>query len=245
MRSVTVHSSVAVTKRELRSAFNSPIAYVVVIFTLVFTSVWFFFVKQFFAQDEATLRDYFGVFPTAFVLLIPALTMRSWAEERKLGTDELLLTLPVRDSALVVGKYSSGLVLLLIILILTIPIPLMLMPFGHFERGQIVGEYLGVFFLGAASLAVGNFISAISTNQTTAFLATVFLLLVFTFVGELSKILPLSDELSSVLTYLSIDYHFQSFRKGLFDTRDALYFVLMSFVFLYGNVKVLALVRLK
>lgn len=240
-----MHSAIAVMKRELRSAFNSPIAYVVVIFMLVFTSVWLFFIQQFFAQNEATLRSYFGIFPTLFILLIPAITMRSWAEERKLGTDELLLTFPASDSSLVFGKFLAGFLLLTIIFVLTLPVPLTLMPFGYFERGQIVGEYLGVLFLGTACLSVGYFISAITTNQTTAFLATVFVLLVFTFIGEVPKFVSIPDWVSGILSYLSIDYHFQSFQKGLFDTRDAFFFLLLTFTFLYANTKAITLSRLR
>ena len=238
-----MRSTLAVMRRELLSAFNSPIAYVVIMFFLVFTAVWFFFIQQFFAQDVASLRSYFAVFPTVFVLLIPALTMRSWAEERKLGTDELLLTFPISDGALVAGKFASGLVLLLLILILTLPIPFTVVQFGSFERGQIVGQYIGVVLLGSAGLAVGYFVSSVSTNQITAFLATVFVLLVFTFIGAVPKFLSMPEWLSGIFNYLSIDYHFESFRKGLLDTRDIAYFVLVSFLFLFGNTKVLVLSR--
>lgn len=240
-----MRSVIAITKRELRSAFNSPIAYLVIVFFLLSTSVWFFFVQQFFAQDMATLRGYFGVFPALFVLLVPALTMRSWAEERKLGTEELLLTFPVRDWVLVVGKFLAGFLLLLVILVLTLPVPLTVMPFGSFERGQVIGEYLGVLFLGAAGLSVGYLVSALSRNQISAFLATVSILLALTFVGEIPKFVGLPDWLAGTLTYVSIDSHFESFRKGLFDTRDASYFALITFVGLYANAKVLLLGRWK
>jgi|YelNatPaOPRAMG01_1025707.scaffolds.fasta_scaffold02615_2 ABC-2 type transport system permease protein len=235
----------AMMKRELRSIFNSPIAYAIVIFAIVFTAAWLFFVQQFFAQNEATLRNYFGIFPTVFVILIPSLTMRSWAEEKKLGTDELLMTLPVPDSTLVLGKFLSGLVLLVLILLLTVPVPLTVLPFGFFDYGQIIGEYLGVLFLGAACLAVGYFISSLSTNQTTAFLVTVIILMVFTFIGEIPKFVNLADWIAAVLNYLSFDYHFQSFRKGIFDTRDASYFILLSFIFIYANMKVITFLRIK
>lgn len=231
----------AVMVRELRSQFNSPVAYVVIVFFLVFTSVWLFYVQQFFAQDVASLRNYFSVFPTVFILVIPATTMRSWAEERKLGTDELLLTFPIKDSELVLGKFIASLVLLLIVLILTIPVPLSVMPFGHFEKGQIASEYLGVFLLGGAGLSIGVLISALSTNQITAFLVTAFALLVLTFIGQIPKFVPMPDWVSGILTYLSIDSHFESFRKGLLDSRDVLYFLLIWIVCLYSNVKAIVL----
>lgn len=231
----------AVMVRELRSQFNSPVAYVVIIFFLVFTSVWLFYVQQFFAQNIASLRDYFAIFPTVFILVLPATTMRSWAEERKLGTDELLLTFPIKDSELVIGKFLASLTLLVIVLALTIPVWLSVNPFGYFEKGQIASEYLGVFLLGGAGLSIGVLISALSTNQITAFLVTAFALLVLTFVGEIPKFLPMPDWVAGTLNYLSIDGHFESFRKGLLDSRDVLYFLLIWMVCLYSNVKVIVL----
>lgn len=231
--------------RELRSYFNSPIAYVVLVFFLVFTSVWMFFVQQFFAADKASLESYFGVFPTVFILLVPAITMRSWAEERKLGTDELLLTFPVRDLELVLGKYLAGVALLVAVLVLTVAVPLSVAPFGSFDPGPIVTEYLGVLALGCAELAVGVFLSAVSTNQITAFLLTAFCLLVFTFIGQIPKFMQMPDWAAGIVNYLSIDYHFETFRRGLLDSRDVVYFVLVAFVFVYLNIKVLVISKWK
>ena len=235
----------AVMVRELRSLFNSPVAYVVIVFFLVFTSVWLFYVQQFFAQNLASLRDYFAIFPTVFILVIPATTMRSWAEERKLGTDELLLTYPIRESELVVGKFLAGLLLLIAVLVLTIPVAVTVTPFGFFEKGQIASEYLGVLLLGASGLSIGVLVSALSTNQITAFLVTAFVLLVLTFVGEIPKFVQMPIWLAGVLTYLSIDGHFESFRKGLLDSRDVVYFLLLSVACLYSNVKVILLAKWK
>jgi len=240
-----MRSVLAVTKRELRSYFNSPAAYAVIVFFLVFTAAWLFFIQQFFAKDSSSLRAYFGIFPTVFVLLIPAITMRSWAEERKLGTDELLFTFPIREAELVAGKYLAAFILLVIILALTVAVPLTVAPVGFFDPGQIASEYLGVVFLAAAAIAVGLFLSAVSTNQVTAFLSTVFALLFLTFIGDLPKTARLPYWTASVVNYLSIDYHFDSFRKGVLDSRDIAYFVLVSAGFLYANVKVLVLAKWK
>ena len=144
-----------IASRELRSSFNSPIAYIVAAAYLVFTSVWLFFLNQFFSHNEASLRIYFSVVPTVFVFLVPALTMRSWAEERRTGTLEVLLTLPFREGELVLGKFLGAFGLLCIVVALSIPLPLTLAPLGIFDWGQVVGEYLGVLFIGAAGLAVG------------------------------------------------------------------------------------------
>jgi len=136
----------SITKKELKSYYNSPIAYIIAVVFLVFMSLWLFIIQQFFIRNVADLRNYFMVIPNVFIFLIPAITMRSWAEEKKLGTEELLLTLPLKEYQVVVGKFLAALILLLTAIILTLPVPLSLNGFGNFEWGQIIGQYLGVNF---------------------------------------------------------------------------------------------------
>jgi ABC-2 type transport system permease protein len=173
---------IAIARRELAAYFATPVAYIVVIFFLVVTSGWFFFVNGFFAQDTATLRGYFSLWPIVFIALIPAITMRSWAEERRQGTAEILLTLPVRERELVAGKFAAACALLLVLVVLTLPLPLSVLPFGTFEPGQIAMEYLGVLLLGCAGIAAGQFVSALSANQISAFLFGVAFMLVITMI---------------------------------------------------------------
>ncbi len=115
-----------VVRKELSGYFNSPIAYTVVVAFLVFTSVWLFYLQQFFVRGEASLRIFFEVIPTVFIFLVPALTMRSWAEERKSGTLEILLTLPFRETEVVAGKFLGAAALLAVMVVLTLPLPLSL-----------------------------------------------------------------------------------------------------------------------
>jgi ABC-2 type transport system permease protein len=233
----------AVARRELGSYFNSPVAYIVSVFFLVFTSAWFFYGGQFFAQDTATLRGYFSLWPLVFIILLPALTMRGWAEEYRQGTAELLLTLPFRERELVLGKFAAALALLVILVILSLPVPLLVAPLGSFEPGQIVTQYVGVLLLGAAGLAAGLFVSALSANQISAFLFTVVFLLLITLSGQVPALLLLPGWLARVLSWLSFDYHFDSFRKGLFDSRDAVYFLVLIVGFLVFTTRVLLLRR--
>lgn len=233
----------AVVRRELGSYFNSPVAYIVSVFFLVFTSVWFFYGGQFFAQDTATLRGYFSLWPLVFIILLPALTMRGWAEEYRQGTAELLLTLPFRERELVLGKFAAALALLGMLVILSLPVPLLVAPLGSFEPGQIVTQYVGVLLLGAAGLAAGLFVSALSTNQISAFLFAVVFLLLITLSGQVPALLLLPGWLARVLSWLSFDYHFDSFRKGLFDSRDAVYFLVLIVGFLVFTTRVLLLRR--
>ena len=158
-------SILSIVRKEMRSYFNSPIAYIVIVFFLVFTAVWLFYVTQFVVQDIASLRAYFAIMPIVFIGLIPALTMRSWAEETRLGTDEVLLTLPYRESEMVLGKFFAAYGLLILVILLTAFIPLSVTALGNFERGEILGEYLGIALLGAATTAIGLFISSIARRQ--------------------------------------------------------------------------------
>lgn len=216
-----------ITTKELRSYFNSPIAYIVAIAFLVFTAVWFFYLNQFFARGEATLRVWFGVVPTVFIFLIPAITMRSWAEERKTGTLEVLMTLPFRESEVVLGKFAAALCLLFILMALTLPLPLSLAPLGRFDAGQIVGEYLGVFLIGASGIAVGLLVSSLSTNQITAFILSGLALLFFTLINQVNTVVQLPRWLSSLANWISFGAHYDGFRKGLLDSRDLVYFLLV------------------
>ena len=185
------------------------------------------------------MRGYFSIVPVVFTVLIPALTMRLWAEEKKLKTDEILLTLPMKDWQLVIGKYLSVLILISGVLALTIPIPLTLSALGDFETGEIVGEYIGSVFLASTGISLGLFISSVSKNQISAFIFTVLGLVFFTLIGNITAITRLPQWLANTVNFISLDYHFDSFRKGLIDTRDMAYFFIFTALFLFLNIKVL------
>jgi ABC-2 type transport system permease protein len=233
----------AVARRELGAYFNSPVAYIVVIFFLVTTSAGFFFGQQFFAQDAASLRGYFSLWPLVFVILLPAITMRSWAEEQRQGTAEILLTLPLREREIVLGKFFAAFALLGIAVVLTLPVPLGAAFLGSFDPGPIASQYVGALLLGAAGIAAGLFVSSLSANQVTAFLFAVAFLLLITLVGRLPTLVVLPGPLSAVLNWISLDYHFDSFRKGIFDTRDAVFFLVITAGFLVFTVRIILLRR--
>ncbi|MEE8440313.1 MAG: ABC transporter permease [Spirochaetia bacterium] len=232
-------SILSIVRKEMRSYFNSPIAYIVIVFFLVFTAVWLFYVAQFVVRDTASLRAYFGIMPIVFIGFIPALTMRSWAEEYKLGTEEILLTLPYRESELVLGKFFGAYGLLLLVILLTVFVPFSVTPLGNFERGEIFGEYLGIALLGAAGTAIGLFVSSIARNQVSAFILSAVALLFLTLVGQVNTIVDLPTWMASVVNYVSLQYHVQSFIRGVVDTRDLIYFFVITVLFLYLNVKAL------
>ncbi|MCF7914952.1 MAG: ABC transporter permease [Spirochaetaceae bacterium] len=231
----------AVLTKELRVYFNTPIAYIAALFFLLFTAGWLYFMQQFYAANVASLRGYFSVFPMVYIFLLPALTMRSWAEETRMKTDEILLTLPIRISELVLGKFLAAFLLISGLLALTIPVPLTLMPMGDFATGQILGQYIGSLLLAGLGIAIGLCISALSANQISAFLFSVVFLLVFTLLWQLTMFVDLPGPLPDLLRYLSLHSHFQSFTKGLVDTRDVSFYLVGIGLFLYFNMKILIL----
>jgi len=230
---------VALTRKELFSAANSPATYGIAVFFLLFTGLWFFLVQRFFALDTASLRSYFAVFPMAFTFVVPALTMKSWAEERKVGTDELLLTLPLSEWELVMGKFLAAYAVILAVLVLTLPVPLTLALMGSFDAGSIAGEYLGTVLLASAGVSAGLLLSSLASSQVGAFLGSVVFLLILTLINQVPQLLDLPAAAASLINYLSLAFHFEAFAKGVVDTRDVAYFILTTLLLLLLNTRVL------
>jgi ABC-type transport system involved in multi-copper enzyme maturation, permease component len=226
-------SVLAIAKRELRSAFNSPVAYAVILGYLLFTGIYLYFIRGFYAVGQADLRPYFTIMPVVFAFLVPALTMRSWAEERRLGTYELLLTLPFTEGQLVMGKYLSSLALAAIAILLTIPVPIFAAALGSFDAGVLVTQYLGVFLEAAAAVAVGEWLSSLAKNQVSAFVGTVLVLLLLVLVDKVTSFLGASGIIASVLNWISLSYHYDSFSRGVLDSRDLAYYLSACVLFLY------------
>ncbi len=224
--------TLSIARRELTSYANSPAAYIFVAFFLLATLTLFFFVGRFFASDSTNLRGLFAAMPIAFVILVPALTMRLWAEERRQGTYELLVTMPFTETELVAGKYLATMALVAITLGLTLPVPFFVSLFGTVDPGQVAGEYLGALFMASACAAVGQFVSAKSGNQIAAFFLGVLVLLALTFANQLNVWLSLPGPLADAINYVSTAFHFESFVRGVIDTRDVGYFSLLTVLFL-------------
>jgi ABC-2 type transport system permease protein len=231
--------ALALAKKELFSYSNSPAFYGISVFFLLFCSVWFFYFQQFFTMDSATLRPYFAAFPLVFILVIPVITMKSWAEEWKLGSVELLLTMPFSEWDLVLGKFLSSLAVLAVLLVLTIPLPLSLLPLGDFDGGVIVCEYIGAFLLGASATALGLLLSALSKNQGGAFLGGAVALLAVMLINRLTFTFDLPLWLAEGINFISLAFHFESFSKGLIDSRDLAFFIIATILFLFLNTRVL------
>ena len=220
--------------KEFRGYFNSPIAYIFIISFLVFTS-WLFF-KGFFLMNQSSLRSFFSILPWVFLFLAPAVTMRSWAEEKKLGTIELLMTLPVKDYEVVLGKFLAGFIFLIVTLLCTFPLPLTVMAVGNPDIGPIWGGYAGAFLMGGAYLAIGCFASSLTENQIVAFIIAIFLSFALLIIGENLVIMNLPAALVPVFTFLGLGAHFESIGRGVIDSRDIIYYssIIGFFLFLNG-----------
>lgn len=227
----------AITRKELCSWFYSPALYGITVFFLLFVSVWFYHLQRFFAMDTATLRPFFSAFPLAFILVVPVLTMKAWAEEKKLGSAEFLFTLPFTEWELVLGKFLSALALIFTMLILTVPVPLTLLPLGYFDPGVIFAEYLGALLLGASAAALGLLLSAVSKTQAAAFLGSAVVLLGVMLLNQFTR--DMGPALAQAINYISLSFHFESFSRGILDSRDVAFFLLTTGLFLFLNTRLL------
>jgi ABC-2 type transport system permease protein len=229
---------IAIMRKELRTYFVSPVAYVVIAAYLVMSGVLFALLML--AQTgtaEASLSIVFGNISVILLLVAPALTMRLLAEEQKSGTIELLLTSPVQDWEVVVGKYLSSLALFLVPVAITLLYPLILRRYGSPDMGPIVGGYIGLILFGAAFLAVGVLASSVSQNQVVAAVISVAILLGLWLIGAFAQ--SAQPPVSTVLSYISIISHYGEFSRGLIDTRDVIYYLSVIAVALFLAVRVL------
>jgi ABC-2 type transport system permease protein len=215
-------------KRELKSYFNSPIAYIVItIFLLI--SGWFFF-NNLFLINQASLRGLFSIVPFVFMFLAPAISMRLLSEEKRSGTIEVLVTLPVKDWEIILGKYLSALILLSIAVLLTLTYALTLSFLGNLDEGALIGGYLGLILVGATYLSVGVFTSSLTKNQVIAFVVSFVIVFILFMLDKVVFYFP--GILGTFLEYLSVDYHFSNIARGVIDTRDLIYYFSVIFFFL-------------
>ncbi|MFH0814280.1 MAG: ABC transporter permease [Pseudomonadota bacterium] len=222
-------------RKEFRGYFDSPIAYVFIIAFLSF-SAWLFF-RGFFLTGQSQMRDYFFFLPWMFLVFIPAVTMRLWAEEKKLGTIEVLMTLPVRDYEVVFGKFLASFSFVFITLALSFSIPVTLSLLGNVDMGPIIGGYLGACLLGGAYLAIGLFVSSLAENQIVAFIIAIILSFALFIIGEDIVLFSVPDFMVSWFAFLGLGKHFASLQRGVIDSRDVIYYVSVIWFFLFLNIR--------
>jgi ABC-2 type transport system permease protein len=214
-------TTTTVAKREIRAYFNSPVAYIVV--TVFMLIAGYLYWSQLFLEKQTELRYYFNLTPLVFTFIIPAITMRLFAEEKGSGTLEMLITMPVRDWQVVVGKFLAGLAMLAAMIGMTMFYGVTLSLLGPIDRGPMLTGYLGLLLMGGAYIAIGVMSSSLTRNQIVAFIlafAISFALFIF---GQIVQYAP--DWLQPVLAFLSMGNHFESMSRGVVDSRDVIFYV--------------------
>jgi len=216
-------------KKEFRSYFDSPVAYVVITLFLLISG-WQFSTTMFLA-NTADLRALFGIIRFILLFFIPALSMRLISEEKRLGTIELLMTLPIKDWQLVLGKFLAAYLLIIITILLTLVHYISIASLGDPDFGATIGGYLGLILVVGVYLSIGIFTSSLTQNQIIAFIVSFVIIFVFFILDKVVFFFPAF--IANLLEYLSTDYHFNNVARGVIDTRNLVYYGSMMFVFLF------------
>jgi len=222
----------AIIRKEFSGHFYSLTAYIFIVVFLV--AIMFLFFDQFFLIKQTSMRVFFSLVPWFMMFLIPALSMRIWSEEKKYGTDESLLTLPISDLQIVVAKFFGSFLFIGVLLLFSLTLPITLSKIGDLDWGPVIGAYLGAWLLGGAYLSLGQYISALTKNMIVAYLVTIAAAFIFLILG-FPFVLQKTGELSAVFYTLSTITHFENMSKGVIDLRDIVYYISFISIFLYLN----------
>jgi ABC-2 type transport system permease protein len=223
-----------IAKRELRSFFDSLMAYVMIVLFLGFSGffTWLFGNDVFFV-NQASLQSFFGISFWTLFFFIPAVTMGLLADERKSGTLELLVTKPVSDWQIIAGKFLAAFLLICITLLLTLPYYFTVAAIGKADHGAVWMGYLGLLLMSASYISIGLFASSITNNQIVAFLTALFIGIFFHLIFDIGS--DSGGWLAGILSYLSLSTHYESMARGVIDSKDILYFLSIIFLGLTGT----------
>jgi ABC-2 type transport system permease protein len=230
-----MHQVLVLARKEFRSYFDSPVAYVVISLFLLIAG-WQFSTALF-LSNSPDLRTLFSIVRFIFLFFIPALSMRLISEEKRLGTIELLMTLPIKDWQLVLGKFLSAYLLIIITLVLTLIHYITISLLGTPDLGAAIGGYLGLILIVGVYLAIGIFTSALSQNQIIAFILSFVIIFTLFILDKVVFFFP--GFLASLLEFLSIDYHFNNIARGVIDSRDLIYYLSLMSLFLFLSIQTL------
>lgn len=218
-----------IAKRELGGYFSSPVAYVFIVIFLLLAGFFTFMAGGFFERGQATLSAFFTWHPWLYLFLVPAIGMRLWSEERRLGTMELLLTMPITTWQAIVGKFLASWLFLILALILTFPVIITVNYLGNPDNGVIFCGYIGSLLLGGSYLAISCMTSALTRNQVVSFIISVVICLFLILCGYppvTNLLLNLdSPRLVETVAAFSVMTHFDGFQKGVLDSRDIVFFL--------------------
>ncbi|MFA7360116.1 MAG: ABC transporter permease [Candidatus Kapaibacterium sp.] len=215
-----MNNSITIFKKELKSYFTSPVAYIIMVVFLIITG-WFF-TSGLFVGGIVTMRSVFDIIPFILLFFIPAISMRTFSEEKKSGTIELLLTKPLSDFDIVLGKFLSTLTLAALTLLPTVVYVISLTFLGPIDIGPIISAYIGLILMAGIYIGVGIFASSMTENQVVAFIISFLIIFILFMLNKILVFLP--SPLVSTLEYISSDYHFGSISRGVIDTKDIIYY---------------------
>ena len=220
-------------KKEIRSYFSSPVAYIVI--TVFLLICGWFFSTSLFVVGQASLRNVFQIIPFVLTFFVPAITMRLVSEEKKTGTFELLSTMPVADSEIVLGKYLAALVLLAVSIGFTLTYAVTVGALGNSDGGATAAAYIGLVLLGAGYVAIGLLASSLTENQIVAFIVSFLIIFALSLVDKVLLFVPAA--LASIFEYLSAEYHFNNIARGVLDSRDLVYYASLIVLGLYFSAR--------
>lgn len=239
----TLTNIMSIYKKEMQNYFFSPIGYVFIVLFIFVPNILFFYFGGIFKENSATMRMYFTMLPVVYIIFIPGLTMGSWSKEKNDGTLELLFTLPLERYEILLGKFFSALTIVAFSLLATLPIPILThILLGSFDIGQLISQYLGALLMACCYIAVSFFISSLTKELIISFLLSTSILALFTFAGYLAFTVKFPVQLEwikNILTEISLATHFLNFSKGVIDSVDLIYYIGISVLFFYLNLKVL------
>lgn len=234
-----MRNTLLIMRRELGGYFATPVAYVFLVIFLALAGAFTFYLGNFFERGQADLQSFFSFHPWLYLFLIPAISMRLWSEERKTGTIELFLTLPISMAEAVLGKFLAAWAFTGIALALTFPLWITVNTLGNPDNGVILAGYVGSLLMAGGFLAIGAAISAITKNQVIAFVITAAICFVFTVSGSSLVLSFFSGWAPAILleTIASFSFltHFTSISRGVIDLRDIVYFGSLIAAFLFAN----------
>jgi ABC-2 type transport system permease protein len=231
----------SIYKKEIRSFLSSLIAYVVIAVFLIAIGLFMWVLPEYnvFDMGYANMDTLFGMAPWVFIFLISAITMRSFSEEKKTGTIEIITTKPISDTQIIAGKYLAGITLVLFSLLPTLlyfyTVYQLGTPKGNIDMGATWGSYIGLFFLASSFVAVGIFASAVTDNQIVSFIVSMFLCYCFYALFDMLANFNLLGTYDSIVATIGIKAHYDSMSRGVVDSRDMLYFLSLITVFLWAT----------
>ncbi len=231
-------------KKELSSYFNTPTGYVFIVVTIFFNFLFFFLgifdlIPGFWNAKVASVESYMNLLPFTFIFLVPAVTMRIWAEEKKTGTIEILKTLPLTEFQLVLGKFFACWTFVSIVIVSAIPLTLTISLMGNIDWGRTITLYIGSILMAGAYISTGMVISALTREQIVAFVITFFISLFMFLSNYYLLVQHLPAEFNFLIGFFSHSFHFSSFSRGMIFSGDLLYFVSFIAFMLYLNVEII------